>query len=187
MGITKIKRDDASFPTDSSDDSDTKVEIKDSGLLVNKTHSPAKREVGEEAWNSAAEALVSKWAETCLQKSEYHSKAETRNTYLHSVFGLPSLLLPVVMAAATPVIDQLESAVYVQVAGLVTIGVVSTINTFFNFGTKANKHGEFASRFHELATDVQYQLFKSREFRTSSDEFVARVQTKFNNLNANEP
>lgn len=171
----------------SSESSHTKVTIKDSGLIVNKTKHAALRSIGEEAWNQAGEDLVSGWAEQCMEKSEYHSGKESKNKVLHAIFGLPSILLPVLLAAATPLIDTLDEAALIQVSGLITIGVVSSINTFFNFDKKSARHQEYSARYNELATDVQYQLFKGREFRVSSDEFIARVQTKFNNLNEKAP
>ena len=170
-----------------SDESHTVVKVTESGLIVNKTKNPELRTIGEEAWNSAGEALVSSWADDCLHRSKTHGVRETRAKFFHSVFGLPSILLPVVLAALTPIIDQFHSAAYIQVSGLVTIGVVSSVNTFYNFDKKAARHAEYSARYQELANDVQYQLFKGREFRVSSDEFIARVQTKYNNLNEKAP
>lgn len=170
-----------------SDESHTVVKVKDSGIILNKTKNPELRTIGEEAWNKAGEELVSDWAEQCMDRSKKHAAQESRAKVFHSIFGLPSILLPVVLAAMTPIIDQMEDAAYVQVSGLVVIGIVSSINTFYNFDKKAARHGEYSARYNELATDVQYQLFKGREFRVSSDEFIARVQTKFNNLNEKAP
>lgn len=181
--------DEADNYSDKSTDSSgsTVVNVNESAIIVNKQKKSKLRKVGEEAWNSSGETLVTGWAEICVEKSVLHDKKAKRHKFFHSIFGLPSILLPVTMAALTPILDTLEDGVIIQVSGLVLIGLVSSVNTFYNFDKRAAKHGDYSARYNELATDVQYQLFKAREFRVSADEFIARVQTKFNNLNQGEP
>ena len=168
--------------TEDSSDTDPRDIVNMSGIILNKKKHSRLRTVGEEEWSTATEQLVTRWANDCKDRADVHEKQKARQKFLHACFGLPSILLPVVMAAITPVIDETPEGMYIQVAGFVTIGVFSTVNAFFNFDKKSARHGEFAARFSELATDVQFQLFKSREFRTSADEFVARLQTKYTNL-----
>lgn len=167
----------------SSDGSDSKdVKVGESGIVLNTKKKATRRMVGEEEWSTAAEKLISDWAVDCDARAKTHNEKKKMNGWLHAVFGLPSILLPVVMAAMTPIIDESPHAVAVQVGGLVCIGALGTINTFFNFKSESSRHAEFASRFSELHSDVKYQLYKSREFRVPSDEFIARVQTKFDSL-----
>lgn len=158
------------------------VQVTESGIVLNKKKSSKTVAVGEEAWSTAAEKLVMAWADDCDERSKEHEGKKWKDTVLHSVFGLPSILLPVVFAAATPLIDTSPHAVYIQVAGYISIGIFTSVNAFYNFKTRATKHAEFANRFSELNTDVKYQLFKHRDFRISSDEFIVKVQTKYNSL-----
>lgn len=173
--------------SETSEESTLKILEGSAKIIVNTEDKDSLRSAGEEAWTSEAEKLVGGWANNATDKSKIHSEKASRNKFFHSFFGLPSILLPVAFATLTPLIDGIPSHAYIQVSSYIAIGILSGINTFYNFDKRASKHEYYSSRYNELANDVRYQMYKSRRFRVSSDEFLARIQAKLSALDEKEP
>lgn len=163
------------------------IKIDDTKIVINTEDKDDLRSSGEEAWTDEAETLAVEWAESARKRSNHHKHESMKHKILHNIFGLPSVLLPVAFAAATPLIDLKENATVVQVAGFISISILTGINTFYNFDKKKAQHEHYQARFSDVYNDIRYQLFKSRRFRVPSDEFMARVQVKLAALDENEP
>ena len=163
------------------------VHIEDSTIVINTEDKDELRSSGEEAWSEEAEVLAIEWAAIAKAKAAKHKIKACKNKTLNNILGLPSVLLPVVFAAATPLIEATDRATSIQVSGYIAISILTGINTFYNFDKKSTEHEHYQARFNDLYNDVRYQLFKSRRFRVPSDEFMARVQVKLACLDENEP
>lgn len=163
------------------------IKIDDESIVINLEDKDDLRSSGEEAWTEEAETLAVEWATISKAKAAKHKTKACRNKTLNNFLGLPSVLLPVVFAAATPLIEATNKSTIIQVGGYIAISVLTGINTFYNFDKKSTEHEHYQARFTDLYNDVRYQLFKSRRFRVPSDEFMARVQVKLASLDENEP
>lgn len=163
------------------------IKIEDESIIINTEDKDEIRSSGEEAWSPEAETLAVEWAALAKSKAAKHKSKACRNKTLNNILGLPSVLLPVVFAAATPLIEASNMATGIQVGGYIAISILTGINTFYNFDKKSTEHEHYQARFTDLYNDVRYQLFKSRRFRIPSDEFMARVQVKLASLDENEP
>ena len=183
----KVTEQDTSENSDASDESRLKILEGSANIIVSTEDKDSLRSAGEEAWTSEAEKLVGGWANDATDKGKKHSERASSHKCLHSIFGLPSILLPVAFATLTPLIDGVPAHMYIQVGSYIAIGVISGINAFYNFDKRASKHEYYASRYNDLANDVRYQLYKSRRFRVASDEFLARIQAKLSALDEKEP
>lgn len=163
------------------------IAVDDSRIIINTDDRDELRSSGEEAWSDEAETLAVEWAQMAKKKANSHIVKGCKHGLLHNIFGLPSVLLPVTLAAATPLIDVSQSSMIIQVSGYIAIAILTGINTFYNFDKKKTEHEHYQARYNELHNDIRYQLFKSRRFRIPSDEFMARVQVKLASLEEHEP
>lgn len=156
-------------------------------IVINTDEKDEVRSSGEEAWTGEAETLACEWADLARKKAARHRKGACRNKTLANVFGFPNVVLPVLFAAGTPLIDASAHAAPIQVGAFLFLGFLAGINGFYNFDRKAVEHEHYKARYLDLLNEIRYQLFKSRRFRTPSDEFMARVQVRLFSLDENEP
>lgn len=67
------------------------------------------------------------------------------------------------------------------------IGILSGINTFFNYGKKENLHNQYQGLYDELACFIQHELVKPKKYRIACDVFLEKINNKMSNLNNHAP
>jgi hypothetical protein len=91
----------------------------------------------------------------------------------------------------SPVSLLLESSVpaakYVNAGAFLVTGLIGGVYSFFKFGEKMTNHFNFSARYSDVASDVELELVKGREFRTQLDVFAARIHMIVDNLSNTEP
>ena len=101
---------------------------------------------------------------------------------------MPLVLVPVIMS---PVYLLLESSVptakYVNASAFLVTGLIGGVYSFFKFGEKMTNHFNFSARYSDVASDVELELVKCREFRTQLDVFATRIHMIVDNLSNTEP
>jgi hypothetical protein len=148
---------------------------------------PTKRVIGEEEWSTQTEELARKWSKTAQEASEAHTKAGLAHKHKHVIIGLPATLIPICMAPISATLAHTEGIQYANMIGFLASGCLSGIHTFFGFDKLHQKHMDFAGRYGDICSDVDYELSKARRFRVSSDQFLMRIQLKLDGLNGSAP
>lgn len=157
------------------------------GIVVNQTDKDETRSSGEEAWTEEAETLAISWADRAADKSKAHQISAAKNGKLHIAFGLPTVLLPVIFAAISPQLEDISGGNYAIMGSYILIAIFNGVSGFFNFEKRKTENESFSARFGEIVADVRFQMFKSRRFRTPSDEFLMKTTTRLNALIEQEP
>jgi hypothetical protein len=66
-------------------------------------------------------------------------------------------------------------------------GVCAGVNTFLNYGQKAQAHFEYTARWAEMGSSIDFEMAKGRADRTQADVFLERLRNRTAALRAAEP
>ena len=146
------------------------------------TGSEDNQERREMLWRSRAEALVSSTRDEAQAHSGKHGKAAWKARRLYHLFGLPTVVIPLAGSVAAQFLPEVAVS-----AMMLASGVCAGVNTFLNYGQKAQLHFEYSARWAELASNVDFELAKSRADRTAADVFLERLRNRTAALRAAEP
>lgn len=141
----------------------------------------------DENWSDETESLAKTWMVLSNEISKKHAEAAGVNKFKNAITGLPSILIPAIFAPLTTTLKDYENVEYISMAGFIATGILIGINTFFRYAQKYQGHLDFSSRYLELVTDIQYELAKSRKFRTPPDAYLMKIQLRLDSLRAQEP
>jgi len=140
---------------------------------------PYRREL---QWREKLEALVMRTREEAGIAAHGHDRAARKARKLYQLFGLPTVIIPLAGSVAAQYLP--EAAVTVM---LLASGVCAGINAFLNYGQKAQMHYEYAARWAELGSNVDFEMAKSRADRTAADVFLERLRNRSAALRGAEP
>jgi hypothetical protein len=135
-------------------------------------------------WESREEDLLLEWCTECKKRSALHDIQGKRNKVRFSIFGIPSVLMPIMLGGVSGVVPC-NSLIYSL--GFMGSGLFSGVNMFFNFGKKAQLHLDYSSKFSELANDILAELCKPKRHRVACDVYLERVKMSFNALCSQSP
>ena len=136
-------------------------------------------------WTENTERELWSIEKECTEAAMNHEQARRRSKCKYTLFGLPSMLIPLVTGGLGSYIQP--DYEWIQSAALIVTAVNSGILQFFNFGEKQNRHNEATGKYSELADAIKMELSKPINFRLSCDVFMERVFVKFQNINATAP
>jgi hypothetical protein len=135
-------------------------------------------------WEKREEKLLMQWCADCKKRSHSHDAKGKQNKIKFAVFGIPSILIPIILGGVASVIPC-HSIIY-SVA-MMTSGLFSGINMFFNFGGKERDHNAFMNKYFELKVDIESELSKPKRHRIACDVYVERVKLQYNSLCKHSP
>lgn len=138
----------------------------------------------EMKWDVRQQNTLLAWAADAKKRSNYHGEQAVINKARHAAFGVPTMVLPLVISTLT---DYLRDLPVVSAFMLITCALFSTIATFFAFAGKMQHHGEFESRFAEFATTVEAEMSKPRAHRTQCDVYLQKSLDSYNSLVSSAP
>jgi hypothetical protein len=104
---------------------------------------------------------------------------------MYHSFALPSTLLPIILGTVQSQFNELDSTV--ACLAMVVTGLLSGINTFFNYGMKHQKHCDFESRYKELGDEIDLQLSKPKRHRQQADVFLEHCCQRVARLDSAAP
>ena len=142
----------------------------------------------EELWSDKNEDFMKGIVQMCEIKRDQHEQAgysfKKRNTY----WGLPSVLIPTIMAPLSVLIDEnTDSGKYINAGAFLLTGVITGVLSFFKYGEKMTNHFNFSSRYADVISDIDLELMKSPEFRVQLDVFSTRIHMITDSLANSEP
>ena len=139
----------------------------------------------EMPWQSREETFLENLKEDCIHLSNCHEIASKAAKCKYTLFQLPVVILPLVLAGISPYLPEGFNAL--RDMGMLTTGILGGISSFFNFGKKQNQHNEFSGKYQALAAMIHSELIKPRRFRIALDVFLERVTTQKSHLDDGSP
>ena len=144
-------------------------------------------ERAEEPWMDAQETLLMRWRSDAADVSRLHEVAGRSARRRWHAYGLPAVLIPLVMAPLTTAMAGQWWISYLEAAGYMASAVASGAVQFLNPSAKAERHDAFSARYADLVTDIDHQLSKPRCFRQQVDTFSLKTKMMFDALNRAAP
>jgi len=138
----------------------------------------------EQLWTSRSENLLKEWVRHMEKSVTYHNKKALKNRFLYRLFGIPSMLIPLILSGFTGILDVDNLGISLC---LMTSGVLSGISNFMNFGKTMAVNFEFEANYKTLCTDIEVCLSKPKKNRIACDLYIEMIRSRYNNLNQNAP
>tara|TARA_R110000822_G_scaffold186035_4_gene325167 strand:+ start:9593 stop:10105 length:513 start_codon:yes stop_codon:yes gene_type:complete len=135
-------------------------------------------------WESREEQLLLKWCDDCEIRSTNHEIKSKKNKVKFIIFQLPAIILPIVLSGLSPLISC--DSLFYSLA-MMSIGLISGIGMFFNFGKKSQTHGDYSNKFFEIKTEINTELSKPKSYRIACDVYLEKTKQQYNNLVKTSP
>lgn len=141
----------------------------------------------EEPWDDKMEDLIKSWRNSSQELSVAHNNIGIACKKKHVVYGLPSLMIPMVMAPLSAALKDYDFISYLEMSAFMCTAVATAMVQFFNFSGKKEKHFAFSARYADLVTDIDQELAKAISFRQPVDTFSLKVKMMYDALNRAAP
>jgi hypothetical protein len=143
------------------------------------------REREEMPWDEKIELLMDKWKCETTEKAEAHHAKAVKAKQMYILFGIPPIVVPVILTGLQSVIHELNK--YVVPSLLIFSGLVAVSNIFFNFGQKFQQNCEFSAKYDSLSKEIEAECTKHKKFRVAADVFLERVKLLSYSIDNNAP
>lgn len=135
-------------------------------------------------WERREEKLLLKWCDDCEVRSKAHEVKGNKHKLKYAIFGIPSILIPIVLGGVAPLVPCHSIAYSI---GMMCSGLFSGVSMFFNFGKKQQSHHHFSTKFFELSNEVQSELSKPKRHRIACDVYLEKIKQEYTSLVKNSP
>ena len=159
-----------------------KIEIEDIEVKIEKDN--VKRI--DENWHERNEALVSRWRDHCVSSCKEHEKAARHFSRKNKQYGFPTALLP---AIAVLISACYEGSNLKDIIAPITFlsSVSSVIYGVMSPAGRSEKHWSFNAQYGEIASLIDAELSRAKQFRRPPDMFMAEFGTRINCIDGNAP
>ena len=123
-------------------------------------------------WESREERIIQKWAKDCKRRSIYHTVKAKQTKLKYSIFGVPTILIPIVLGGVSSVIPC-HSIIYS--VGMMLSGLLSATSMFFNYGKKTEEHFNYGNKFFELSNEIDSELCKPKRHRIDCSVYMEKI------------
>ena len=139
----------------------------------------------EMKWNDEAENFLEKISKDCQDKSTQQSAFYKKNKILHLVVTVPSVMIPIITSTleSTVLLDFPYVATYLILLG----GLLSGINSIFNFNTRFFNNSMFEDKYLDLKSQIDLELVKDKKVRQPTDVFLQKITDNYNRINESAP
>ena len=135
-------------------------------------------------WENREEKQILQWMDGMRLKQKNHHKKGGLNKKLFYLFGIPNIIIPLIIGGINGVINLSElSLTYL----MITNSIIAGLSTFMNFSKKSQLHYEFESKYDEIVVSIEKELSIPKSHRIPADVFIERISIIYNNLNSYAP
>ena len=135
-------------------------------------------------WEKREEDVVRKWVKDMKEQAKKHYKAGKKNKRLHEWITVPSILIPVIASGLTPLLQPYP---YVSTGLMLTVGVLTGVNGFYNFASKKEKHLNYEGLYSVLSIEIEKELCKPKKNRLACDVYLESISMKKTQLDLSAP
>lgn len=140
----------------------------------------------EEPWNPKIE----KYFKNVRKAAQLHSKLNTEAGYHFKrkrvIWGLPGVLIPVVMAPIVVMTamwegdtcDTVNVSDYLSSVSLLLTGLFGGVFAFFNFGDRTQKHFASSLMYDTIDNEIKSELTRGAKYRIQADVFMTKMNMK---------
>ena len=142
---------------------------------------PNRREL---LWYKREEKIFHNWINESKKKVDFHKKKEKYCKMKNIIFSVPCIVIPIISSGLSGILpcNSLENSILMMI-----VGILSCVNTFFDFGKKEERHGIFANRYFTLINEVESELSKPKRDRIACDLYLEKIKQNYNTLHLTEP
>ena len=138
----------------------------------------------EGKWNDRSELLLTKWIKHCKLSSELHQKKGKKFKCLYTVFGLPSMIIPLTIGILEPYLKHYDLVISLL---MILSAICSGVATFFDFSKKKMNHLHYDSLYADLALNIEKIMATSKAHRQPVDVTMVEIMMKLSEINKNAP
>ena len=138
----------------------------------------------EMLWEQRGESVLLRWCDECEKRTIQHKIHGKRNKLRYAVFGIPTILIPIVLGGVHSVVPC-HSLLYGL--AMMAAGLFSGVNMFFNFGKKQQAHFDYMNKFEELSNEIQAELCKPKRHRVACDVYLEKIKQHYGALLSQSP
>ena len=135
-------------------------------------------------WTDSIENYIIDIKNKSNEASEWHARKGVKCKRLRHIWGLPSIIIPVLLTA-------LENSNYKNIIimsfGLALATICSAIEHLFNWGKRSSDHFQAKSKYDALVTDCEEQLALDRELRHNPTHIMSQIKMQFDSFNSHSP
>ena len=135
-------------------------------------------------WEKREEDVVRNWVKEMKEQAKKHYKAGKKHKRLHEWITVPSILIPVISSGLTPLLQPYP---YVSTGLMLTVGVLTGVNGFYNFASKKEKHLNYEGLYSVLSTEIEKELCKPKKNRIACDVYLESISMKKTQLDLSAP
>ena len=138
----------------------------------------------EMLWDHKSSSLVRTYSENAKKQSKLHGISARRNKRKFIIISIPTMIVPVLTGTLRAYLAEYP---LIQCLLMLFSGLLSVIQTVFNYGKKSEKHFNFEASYGELANRIDFELIKGKKHRQQADVFLCDTLNRVNALNSNAP
>ena len=146
-------------------------------------------------WSSEIEGYVSKVRCNSDKKSSKHGEAGHHFRSLEIRWSLPAALIPALCAPIVTLIrytvdeedGKVSAADYMSTFGFILTTIFAGVSSYFRYSYRSAVHHSYSARYMDIVTDIDTELVKRKEFRTSADVFITTIKMKYDSMVFGEP
>jgi len=139
----------------------------------------------EMEWADNSEKYIQDVKKYCMDKSIRHEAQFKKNKFRYNCLALPAVVTPILISVITPFIGESSDVILpVVLSGL---GILNGVQTFFNYGSKSQKHNEYSNKYNDLVEDITTEIMKGETYRESAEVFCERVKQKKSRMDDGAP
>ena len=124
-------------------------------------------------WTDELENYIKKILKESKESSEWHKIKGIKCKTLRHIWGLPSVVLPIAVAAAENA--GFENKIFIQ--GCLALSTISAaVDHLFNFGKRSEVHFQAMSKFKIIGFNSLHQISKLLPFAKNCLSFFCKVE-----------
>ena len=148
-------------------------------------------EIGDVSWNSRLEEYFSSSGEKAHCLSVMHKQAEALYSRRRNFIELPviigSAMIGFLNAGSTSMFDDPKTSSIALGIGSLAVGVLQTINTYFNWSKKAEGHRISAIQYSKLYRFLSIEMSLPRNERISPTDLLKQTRDTYDRLQEISP
>lgn len=183
------------YAKDASDDGKTATATTDGNRLMypeqlvdssSGTPSP----VMTDPWSRDITTYILGIRRQCLDKTSHLRAEGQRRNGWENYLRLPSIAIPAVFGPLVLLLDQMNeptASIYVSTVGFTATSVCTALLSYYDYGAEAQNLFTCATKYEEIAVDIDAEMAKKKEYRTVADVFMTQIKMKYVALNQVTP
>lgn len=138
-------------------------------------------------WDEQVEEFVKSFlSESEVAKTEHYKKGQWCQI-VRNLWGLPPIIIPLLMAPFTQTFKKTDKTSYISMAAFMLSGITSSIGQYFNYGKKSEQHFNTAAYYADLITDIKEEMAKSRNNRREAAVAMSTFKMRFDIIGSQAP